>query len=211
MTMEENTAAEIPEDFNAEDAREISADWYGPAPGGKPHGDSGDAGDADQHGLADPWDDGHETETPEKEERFTLKHLGREFDVSREELITLAQKGRDYDRIRARADALAAAQNPDCGIPAHDEYCSRRDHELADFVSEYGGVAPEDIPAEVWSEVVGGKPLLTAYQAYENRVLKRRLMADMQNQENRLRSTGSRATAGKTRERGELESDWYGD
>jgi len=202
MSMEEHAIIEeatTAEDFDA------ATDWYGASVC------------ADRRGQGDSWSDEDAPETGDaaEEERFTLKHLGQEFDVSRVELITLAQKGKDYDRIRARADALAAAQNANHSASsadsAHDEYCDRRDGEIQEFVSEYGGVSPEDIPPEVWSEVLRGRPLLGAYQAFENRALKARIMADMQNHENRLRSTGSRATAGKAQERGELESDWYCD
>ena len=193
---EENTTAE------SIGEAEVSADWYEEP---SDHADQRDSG---------PWDERDTPDNPKTpetdtagEERFTLKHLGQEFDVSREELITLAQKGTDYDRIRARADALSASH----AAGASDEYRSRRDHELMEFISEYGEISPEEIPPEVWREVAGGKPLITAFQGYENRILKAKILADIQNQENRLRSTGSRSTAGKAQERGELESDWYSD
>ncbi len=46
-------------------------------------------------------------EQPEaQEEKFTLKHLGVEKEVSREEMKALAQQGMDYARIRSQRDEL---------------------------------------------------------------------------------------------------------
>ena len=145
-------------------------------------------------------DDGTPDDAPQTtEDGYTLKHLGQEYTVTRDEVVALAQKGMDYDRIRQRADALMLGQSET------GEHSERRDRELLEFISVYRGVAPEDIPQEVWREVKEGKPLLLAYQSYENKELRARLAADL----NRQRSTGSRATLGAPRERGEMESDWY--
>ena len=176
-------------DHSVEDIDEIGTEWNGEAnPPAPPESDDWDETDAPDESYA-------------ADAGYTLKHLGREVNVTRDEIITLAQKGMDYDRIRARSDALMLKS------AETDGYSERRDRELLEFVSVYRDVAPDSIPAEVWSEVETGRTLLTAYQGYENRRLKERLMDDM----NRRRSTGSRATFGKAQERGELEHDWYRD
>jgi hypothetical protein len=199
-------------------------------------------------------------------ERFTLKHLGRQVEVTRDEVIALAQKGRDYDRIRERADELthaakrgetleavlrevAARTNTPAeelidgaraDIIARSEGVSReealirargerlggvspevtqrrvrerkRDSEISEFMSVYGGrVEPSAIPREVWGEVSSGKPLLFAYQSYENRRLREELASARLSGENSSRSSGSRSGDGVNGARGELESDWYSD
>lgn len=85
----------------------------------------------------------------------------------------------------------------------------RRNREVSEFLAEYKSVDPQTIPKEVWSAVKAGKPLLTAYQSYENRVLKEKIDAQRKNLENRMKTAGSRATAGGQRPRGEIEDDWY--
>jgi hypothetical protein len=85
----------------------------------------------------------------------------------------------------------------------------RRNREVAEFLAEYGTVDPQTIPKEVWNAVKAGKPLLTAYQSYENKRLKEKIDAQCKNLENRMKTAGSRATAGGQRPRGEIEDDWY--
>jgi hypothetical protein len=161
------------------------------------------------------WD---ESDTPDgaasqEPERFKLKHLGREIEVSRDEMITLAQKGQDYDRIRERADALARERdggNPEFEALRQSE--RKRDAEVEAFLSEYGvGVDPASIPAQVWEEVSSGKPLLAAYQSYENKRLRDELSSARLTRENSSRSSGSRSGDRARSPRGELESDWYSD
>ena len=77
-----------------------------------------DDGEEPDHEDAQPDDEAEENtqpnETPEEpgaetEERnqlFTIKHLGNEEQLTREEVIELAQKGRDYDHVRQERDSL---------------------------------------------------------------------------------------------------------
>jgi hypothetical protein len=152
---------------------------------------------------------------PPKPESFTLKHLGQAFEVSREEVISLAQKGRDYDRIRTRAESLAErlSMTETVGLPPEQRAAARtRDRDVESFFAEYGKeFDPRAIPREVWRNVENGKPLLSAYQSYENRLLRERLAADAKNAENHARAAGSRSTDGATTARGEFENDWYTD
>ncbi|MCL2401952.1 MAG: hypothetical protein FWC90_04845 [Oscillospiraceae bacterium] len=160
----------------------------------------------------DDWDESDTPDTPTsemEESLYKLKHLGREYNIPLPEVIALAQKGMDYDRIRARADSLMLESAGSTGAPPNQEG-TRRDSEILEFISVYRDVTPEDIPPEIWEEVNQGRSLLSAYQGYENRQLKALIEAGTRDQENRRRSTGSRATAGNSRERGEVESDWYG-
>ncbi len=86
---------------------------------------------------------------------------------------------------------------------------ARRDRDIAEFLSEYGMVDPRAIPQEVWDAVRAGKSLLAAYQSYENKLLRAYIEAERKNRENRLKTAGSRYTAGATEPRGEIEDDWY--
>jgi hypothetical protein len=114
----------------------------------------------------------------------------------------------DYDRIRARADSLML-ESAGSGEASLNQGNARRDSEILEFISVYRDITPEDIPPEIWEEVSQGRSLLSAYQGHENRQLKAMLAAGVRDHENRRRSTGSRASAGNLRERGEIEGDWY--
>lgn len=85
----------------------------------------------------------------------------------------------------------------------------RRNREVAEFIAEYRDIDPRSIPREVWDGVKSGKTLLASYQSYENRLLRAQIDAERQNLENRLKTAGSRATAGTPRPRSEIEDDWY--
>ena len=66
----------------------------------------------------------------------------------------------------------------------------------------------EEIPAEIWRDFAAGKgDLADLFARHENRQLKAQLAAERQNQENRKKSTGSRATAGSAMSK--LDADWY--
>ena len=131
-------------------------------------------------------------------ERFNLRHLGEEVEVTREEVIALAQKGRDYDRIRERLVRLESGGHPQSSALVR---------EVHDFVSAYGNsVRPETIPAEVWTDVRAGIPLVVAYQRYENRALR----GQLKTRSNRTRATAGAFSAGDSGG-GDIESNWYSD
>lgn len=85
------------------------------------------------------------------QETFCLRHLDRDYTVSREQAVALAQKGLDYDRIRADRDslrqykqqadpayALAAALAGDAGMTVPDYLRHAAGERLIK-----GGVEPE--------------------------------------------------------------------
>lgn len=74
----------------------------------------------------------------------------------------------------------------------------KRQNDIKTFIEEYPGIKPTDIPKEVWDKVNSGDSLVSAYRAYENRELRKKLEAAAKNTENKVRSTGSRSTAGQT-------------
>ena len=47
-----------------------------------------------------------EAKTEPAEQKYKLKHLGEEKEVTLEEMTSLSQKGMDYDRIRGKYDEL---------------------------------------------------------------------------------------------------------
>ena len=76
------------------------------------------------------------------------------------------------------------------------------------FSLEFPQVKAEEIPAEIWRDFAAGKgDLADLFARHENRQLKAQLAAERQNQENRKKSTGSRATAGSAMSK--LDADWY--
>ncbi len=132
-------------------------------------------------------------------EKYSLKHLGEEVEVTREEVIALAQKGRDYDRIRERLVRLESGASPKSGALVRDVH---------DFVSMYGNrVKPDTIPAEVWSDVRAGIPLVTAYQRYENQALR----GQLKTHDNRVRAAPGVYSAGESGSENFIESSWYSD
>lgn len=169
---------------------------------------------ADSGENADRQDAAAEDTAPEEEaetDLFTLKHLDEVRTVSRDEVIALAQKGLDYDRIRAKYDALradqpeSAGQKPPVQEPAAE---AGRQRSFLRFSLEFPQVKAEEIPAEIWRDFAAGKgDLADLFARHENRQLKAQLAAERQNQENRKKSTGSRATAGSAMSK--LDADWY--
>lgn len=88
-------------------------------------------------------------------------------------------------------------------------YQERRNHEISEFLAEYKDIDPAMIPEDVWENVREGRPLLSAYQSHENKLLKAQIEAEKKNLENRSRSAGSRQSGGNARPHGEIEDDWY--
>lgn len=86
---------------------------------------------------------------------------------------------------------------------------ARRREEIDAFLRVYGPVDPGEIPRAVWREVSRGVPLLAAYQAYENRLLRAALEAERLMRSNALRAVGSGATAGGRVAGDAIEDDWY--
>jgi hypothetical protein len=86
---------------------------------------------------------------------------------------------------------------------------ARREREIEEFLRVYGLVEAEAIPEAVWREVGRGVPLLSAYQAYENKLLRAALAAERLARSNALRSAGSGATAGGLIAGDLIEDDWY--
>lgn len=139
------------------------------------------------------------TETAPEPEKYCLKHLGEEVEVTREEVIALAQKGRDYDRIRERLVRLESGASPKSSTLVRDVH---------DFVSMYGSrITPGTIPAEVWTDVRAGIPLVVAYQRYENRTLR----GQLKTYDNRARATKGASSAGESGGESSIESNWYSD
>jgi hypothetical protein len=80
-----------------------------------------------------------------------------------------------------------------------DEAEAKRQEDFLAFAKEYPDVQPKDIPQEVWLDVQAGKSLLDAYTKHENKRLKAELETAKLNLKNKGRSTGSRSTAGQTK------------
>lgn len=77
------------------------------------------------------------------------------------------------------------------------------------FSREFPEVKAEDIPGEVWKDFAEGKgDLADLFARQENKRLKAELAAMKQNEENRKKSTGSRATAGSAK-RSAFDDAWY--
>ena len=88
-----------------------------------------------------------------------------------------------------------------------DSEATRRQSYLR-FSREFPQVKAEEIPPEIWRDFAAGKgDLAYLYARHENRQLRSALTAARQNEENRRKSTGSRATAGSAMSK--LDADWY--
>lgn len=85
----------------------------------------------------------------------------------------------------------------------------QRGRDVEAFLAEYKTVDPSTIPTEVWDGVRAGKPLLGAYQSFENKRLKAQLESEKKSLENKQKTTRSRQSSGGVRSRGEIEDDWY--
>lgn len=86
---------------------------------------------------------------------------------------------------------------------------AERQQSFLRFSREFPEVKAEDIPGEVWKDFAEGKgDLADLFARQENKRLKAELAAMKQNEENRKKSTGSRATAGSAK-RSAFDDAWY--
>lgn len=86
---------------------------------------------------------------------------------------------------------------------------AERQQSFLRFSKEFPDVKAEDIPAEVWKDFADGKgDLADLFARQENKRLKAELAAMKQNEENRKKSTGSRATAGSAK-KSAFDDAWY--
>ena len=86
---------------------------------------------------------------------------------------------------------------------------AERQQSFLRFSREFPEVKAEEIPAEVWKDFSEGKgDLADIFARQENKRLKAELAAMKQNEENRKKSTGSRATAGSAK-RSAFDDAWY--
>ena len=86
---------------------------------------------------------------------------------------------------------------------------AERQQSFLRFSKEFPEVKAEEIPAEVWKDFAEGKgDLADLYARQENKRLKAELAAMKQNEENRKKSTGSRATAGSAK-KSAFDDAWY--
>ncbi len=155
--------------------------------------------------MEEIWDGepaGEQTRSQPEEERFTLKNRDETRTVNREELIAMAQKGWDYDNVRRERDQLRQYRQavervgaPVGQAPKAEELMQRvkanaRAQDMQRFLSTYPTVKAEEIPGEVWTQVAGGVPLVSAYAMHENRQLKLALAEQAQQARNRARTPG---------------------
>lgn len=101
--------------------------------------------------------------------------------------------------------------------PAHAEEAEEADNGgdaaerqamFRDFIAEYPGVKPEDIPKEVWNECARTGNLVSAYRKHENSRLKAELEELKQNKRNKERSTGSWQSAGAPTPKDAFDEGW---
>ena len=86
---------------------------------------------------------------------------------------------------------------------------AERQQSFLRFSKEFPDVKAEEIPADVWKDFAEGKgDLADLYARQENKRLKAELAAMKQNEENRQKSTGSRATAGSAK-KSAFDDAWY--
>ena len=86
---------------------------------------------------------------------------------------------------------------------------AERQQSILRFSKEFPEVKAEEIPADVWKDFAEGKgDLADLYARQENKRLKAELAVMKQNEENRKKSTGSRATAGSAK-KSAFDEAWY--
>ena len=86
---------------------------------------------------------------------------------------------------------------------------AERQQSILRFSKEFPEVKAEEIPADVWKDFAEGKgDLADLYARQENKRLKAERAAMKQNEENRQKSTGSRATAEKEK-KSAFDDAWY--
>lgn len=115
------------------------------------------------------------------------------------------------EQIKQEKAKQAPAENPE----STEEKSTEKDREterqqsFLRFSREFPEVKAEDIPAEVWKDFAEGKgDLADLFARQENKRLKAELAAMKQNEENRKKSTGSRATAGSAK-KSAFDEAWY--
>ena len=214
-------------------AADIAADWNSASETDVLQPEKQSAADAPGTAKAAEWPDSESAATGvktgtaavgrEADRSFTLKHLGAVKTVGRDEIVTLAQKGLDYDRQRQRNDELFSRNKAlsaeaerlrvqKGGTPAltrQEAETLRRDREIGEFLAEYRNLDPKNIPKEVWQAVTAGRPLLASYQAWELKKLRTESSATQKAAENRVKSAGSRTSAGSERYMDAITADWY--
>lgn len=105
----------------------------------------------------------------------------RELDVRSREAAIVEQQAKIDAYNTQKANAERAAQDREANL--------RRD--MTSFLKAYPEVKAESIPAEVWTKVAQGVPLINAYTMYENAQLKAQLAAERQNKANQQRTPGA--------------------
>ena len=115
------------------------------------------------------------------------------------------------EQIKQEKAKQAPAEKPE----STEEKSTEKDREaerqqsFMRFSREFPEVKAEDIPAEVWKDFAEGKgDLADLFARQENKRLKAELAAMKQNEENRKKSTGSRATAGSAK-KSAFDEAWY--
>ena len=114
-------------------------------------------------------------------------------------------------QIKQEKEKQAAEEKPDQPEKpsAEENKEAERQQSFLRFSKEFPEVKAEEIPAEVWKDFAEGKgDLADLYARQENKRLKAELAAMKQNEENRKKSTGSRATAGSAK-KSAFDDAWY--
>ena len=111
-------------------------------------------------------------------------------------------------QARTAAEQTETAEKP-TEKPTEADKETERQQSFLRFSKEFPEVKAEEIPAEVWKDFAEGKgDLADLFARQENKRLKAELAAMKQNEENRKKSTGSRATAGSAK-RSAFDDAWY--
>ena len=111
-------------------------------------------------------------------------------------------------QARTAAEQTETAEKP-TEKPTEADKETERQQSFLRFSKEFPEVKAEEIPAEVWKDFADGKgDLADLFARQENKRLKAELAAMKQNEENRKKSTGSRATAGSAK-RSAFDDAWY--
>ena len=111
-------------------------------------------------------------------------------------------------QARTAAEQTETAEKP-TEKPTEADKEADRQRSFMRFAREFPEVKAEDVPGEVWKDFAEGKGDLTdLFALHENKRLKAELAAAKQNEENRKKSTGSRATAGSAK-KSAFDEAWY--
>ena len=115
------------------------------------------------------------------------------------------------EQIKQEKAKQAPAEKPESAEEKSTEKDreTERQQSFLRFSREFPEVKAEEIPAEVWKDFAEGKgDLADLFARQENKRLKAELAAMKQNEENRKKSTGSRATAGSAK-KSAFDEAWY--